>query len=287
MKNIIKKYLKSFVIAAILVLICNILNVTHPYIIKQVVDIDFTQNDIINKLLTLFIAYLTVHILLAVMKNIRNIQNNKLMANILKDIREKVFCKVLSFNMKTFNKYNSSEIYTRLTADTANLFDLFFGFIQIIVNNITYIIFMVAMMFVANVNLALIGGATIILVGIVSFAFTKKLKSLDSKILDKRDLENREFSEMYNKHKLTYLFGLQKNNIDKISSMLDSELKSRKNYIFLHTISYPVMLVLEACRNICSLKLCFKYKHRYPTWRHIPNTILYKTMQESIIRNFR
>lgn len=287
MKNIIKKYLKSFVIAAILVLICNILNVTHPYIIKQVVDIDFTQNDIVNKLLTLFIAYLTVHILLAVMKNIRNIQNNKLMANILKDIREKVFCKVLSFNMKTFNKYNSSEIYTRLTADTANLFDLFFGFIQIIVNNITYIIFMVAMMFVANVNLALIGGATIILVGILSFAFTKKLKSLDSKILDKRDLENREFSEMYNKHKLTYLFGLQKNNIDKISSMLDSELKSRKNYIFLHTISYPVMLVLEACRNICCLKLCFKYKYRYPTWRHLPNTILYKTMQEPIIRNFR
>ena len=278
MKSVIKKHIKSFIIATILVLVCNILNVTHPYIIKQVVDIDFTQNDITNKIITIFLAYFIVHILFAIMKNIRNMQNNKLMANILKDIREKIFCKVLKFNMKTFNKYNSSEIYTRLTADTANLFDLFFGFIQIVVNNITYIIFMIGMMFVANVNLALIGGATIIIVGMVSFSFTRKIKKLDSKILDKRDMENREFSEMYNKHKLTYLFGLQKNNIDKISSMLDSELKTRKNYILLHTISFPVMLVLEACRNICSFELCFKYKHKYPSWGHIPSTILYKTM---------
>ena len=261
MKSIIKKHIKSFIFATILVLICNILNVMHPYIIKQV----FNENNTINTLLILFIAYLTTQILFLIMKSLRNICTNKLMTKILKDIREKLFCKVLKFKMKTFNKYNSSEIYTRLTSDAANLFDLFFGLIQIVVNNLSYIILMVVMIFIANVDLALIGAASILLVGITSFYFTKKLKKLDNKILDKRDIENREFSEMYNKYKLTYLFNLQEANIKRTNSLFEDELKYRKKYIFLHTISYPAILVLEAIRNICNIKLCFKYKHRDTT----------------------
>lgn len=51
---------------------------------------------------------------------------------------------------------------------------------------------------------------------------------------------------MYNKSKLTYLFGLQKNNINKTSKLLDEELKYRKKYIFTESFIYPLELVLEA-----------------------------------------
>lgn len=127
MKSIIKRYIKSFVIVAFLIFVCNILSVLHPYIVKQIVDVNFRDTNITEILVRLFILYLSIHIILAFMKNIRNIYNNKLMAKLLRDIREKLFCKVLKFKMKTYNKYNSSEIYTRLTADTDNLFSLFFG----------------------------------------------------------------------------------------------------------------------------------------------------------------
>lgn len=246
MKNIIKKHIKSFIVAGILVFICNLLNVLHPFIFKQVLDIDFNSINIVEEIVKLFTLYLFTHITFAIMKNVRNIQNNKLMASVLKDIREKLFLKVLKFKMQTYNKYNSSEIYTRLTADVDNLFDLFFGILQILVNNVIYIIMMVIMMFFANINLAVIGCITIIIVSISSFKFTKKLKELDSKILDKRDLENKEFSEMYNKNKLTYLFKLQKNNINAMDKLLNEELKIRRKYIFVHHFVYPVSLILEA-----------------------------------------
>lgn len=156
MKDIVKKYIPTFILVGILFIVCNVLSVAHPYIVKQVVDIDFNASNIIEKLLYLFIIYLSIQVSLAIFKNIRNIIFNKWTANVLKDIREKVFHKVLKFKMKTYSKYNSSEIYTRLTVDTDNLFDLFFNFLQIIVNNVTYIALMVIMMFFANVNLALI-----------------------------------------------------------------------------------------------------------------------------------
>ena len=105
---------------------------------------------------------------------------------------------------------------------------------------------MVSMMFFANVNLALIGCATIIVVGYSSLKFTKKLKQLDSQILNTRDIEHKEFSEMYNKNKLTYLFNLQEDNIEITNKLFDKELKLRRKYIFIHHFMSPVSLILEA-----------------------------------------
>lgn len=247
MKQVIKKHIKSFIIAGILVFICNLLSVIHPFIIKEAIEIDFTANNIIKQILIqLFSAYVFIHILLAIMRNVRNIYINKFMARILKDIREKLFYKVLKFKMRTYSKYNSSEIYTRLTSDADNLFNLFFGTIQILVNNLIYIVLMVLMMFLANVNLAIIGCITVIIVAFSSLKFTKKLKHLDDKILEKRDKENKEFSEMYNKNKLTYLYKMQKNNINTIGKLFDEELKIRRKYIFVHHFMYPVALILES-----------------------------------------
>lgn len=246
MKQVIKKHIKSFIMAGILVFICNLLSVIHPFIIKETVEIDFSANNIKQILIQLFSAYLFIHVLLAIMRNVRNIYINKFMATMLKDIREKLFYKVLKFKMKTYNKYNSSEIYTRLTSDADNLFQLFFGTIQILVNNVIYIVLIVLMMFFANVNLAVIGCITVIIVAFSSLKFTKKLKSIDDKILQKRDEENREFSEMYNKNKLTYLYKMQKNNINTIGKLFNEELKLRRKYIFVHHFIYPVALVLEA-----------------------------------------
>lgn len=171
---------------------------------------------------------------------------NKTMALILRDIRQTVFEKVLKFKMKTFNKYNSSELYTRLTNDTDNLFDLFFGVLQILVDDVVNIIFMILMMYFADTNLAIIGTISIFTIAISSFTFTRWLKQIENNILNKRDLENKEFSEMYNKNKLTYLFRLQQDNIKRTNKLFDEELKFRKKYIFVHHFMYPTSLFLQA-----------------------------------------
>lgn len=246
MGQVIKKHIKAFSVVAFLILICNILNVLHPFVIKEIVDLDFKQNNIVNILLMYFGIYILIHLFLVTLRNVMNIKLNKTMAFILRDIREVVFRKVLKFKMKTFNKYNSSEIYTRLTNDTDNLFDLFFGTLQVLIDNVANIIFMILMLYFANVNLAIIGTITIGLVAFSSFEFTKVLKKLDNQNLNKRDEENKEFSEMYNKNKLTYLFNLQENNYRTTSKLLDEELKLRKKYIFVHHFMYPISLFLQA-----------------------------------------
>ena len=246
MKEILKNHIKPIIVVSILLIICNLLEAFSPYIIKQILDVDFFSQDIINIIIRLIILYSAVHIMIVILKNLDNIIINKTICSILNKFRVKVFDKVLNFKMITYNKYNSAELYTRLTEDVNSLFDLFFGLVYMIVSNGMYIIAMIIMMFVANVNLALIGISTIFLSAVVAIESAKKLGRIDNEILKKRDKENKQFSELYNKNKLTYLFKLQKKNIADTNKLLYSELKQRNKYTFVHHFPLWILTLVQA-----------------------------------------
>ena len=191
MKEIIKKHSKYIIFVSILLIICNLLSTLHPYVMKQILDIDFSSDNIKEIIMKFIIIYTVIHIILVLFKNLRNIIINKAICKMLKDIRIKVFNKVLNFKMITFNKYNSSELYTRLTDDIDSLFDLFFGLLYMVINNILYIVFMIIMMFIANKELALIGTITIFIISLIAITSAKVLGNLDNKILKKRDEEKK------------------------------------------------------------------------------------------------
>lgn len=246
MKKIIIKHIKSLIFVSLLLIICNLLSTVHPYILKQTLELDFSSNNIQNEILKYILMYLSVHTLLVLFKNYNNIVINKAICTMLKELRQKVFEKVLNFKMITFNKYNSSELYTRLTDDINNLFDLFFGIVYIFVNNILHIVFIFFMMFTANKSLALIGGATIVITSTISLISSKILGNIDNEIMKKRDKENKQFSELYNKNKLTYLFNLQNQNIERMDKLLYSELNIRHRYTFLNHFPYWLLMVIQA-----------------------------------------
>ncbi len=246
MKSILKKNSKILCLVVFFLIITNILSVTHPLVLKQILDIDFNDNNIVIILRNLAVVYITVHIFLIISKDLRNTVINKAMSKILKDLREKLFCHVLKWNMETYQKYNSSEIYTRLTADIDNVSALFLGTLQILVNDVLYIALMVVFMFLADIKLAIIGCIAMIITAVISYIFTHQVAKANKQILNKRDKENRQYSEMYNKNKLTYLFKLQKNTAKKINKTLDEELFYRKKFIFIESFTYPLSTTIQA-----------------------------------------
>ena len=246
MKEILKKNSKIIVIVAFLLVLCNILNSVHPFVMKRILDINLEDNNIQNILAKLVITYIAIHIFYILSKTVRNSVVNRAMAKILKELREKLFCKVLKWDMLTYEKYNSSEIYTRLTADVDNVSSLFLGILQIVLNNLVYILIMVTFMFIADVRLAIIGTVGIIIIASSSYIFTNKVAKISKGLLNVRDRENTQYSELYNKNKLTYLFGLQKKNTKICQNTLDEELQYRKKYVFLEGCIYPLAVTIQA-----------------------------------------
>ena len=246
MKEIIKKHTKSFIVITFIILGFSLWSTLHPYIVKEILDLDFTKENILQQIIILILLYASVHILRAIFANLRNIKVNKTVVNILQEVRQKLFEKVLSLPMKEFEKYNSSEIYTRLTADVNNMNTLFADSIPIVAKSLLYLLFMMIMMFIADIKLGSIGILTLIIVGLNSFYFVCKTKKIEKIVLDKRDMENKKYLEIYRKNKLTYLFGLQKNNTKEMKNLLQEELKYRKRLIIAESIGMPLSRVIEA-----------------------------------------
>ena len=246
MKQVLLNHKKQFVLIGITVILCSILNVLHPYVIKNIINLDFGMEKILNEILKLVLIYSLIHIAFAICKNIRNIIVNKTVASILKEIRTKLFNIVITLKTSTFQEYKTSDIYTRLTVDVDNMATLFSDTLPIIINDILYIILIVIMILQLDIRIAGIAMLSIVLILNSIIFFIKKLKNINNKILDKRDILNKQYAEMYDTNKLTYMFGLQENNIKKAEETLDSEMKLRKKYIEIDTFPITVTNIIEA-----------------------------------------
>ena len=66
MKSILKKNSKILLLVAFFLILTNILSVTHPLVLKQILDVDFNDNNIIIIFRNLTIIYVTVHIFLII-----------------------------------------------------------------------------------------------------------------------------------------------------------------------------------------------------------------------------
>ena len=196
--------------------------------------------------LIILALYVLTRVLIILVEVLRNKKTNLLSNKMLNELRSKIFNKVLSLKMKDFEKFPSSDIYTRLTVDAENVKTLFSEDIPVIVNDIMHIIFMLVAMFIINVKLAFIGTAIIIVFGIIEFFIIKTLKKTQKETVKKRDLQSKEYSETYNKSKLTKFFNLENKNINKLNRLLSEELKIRNKYVWVDSFPWPVSVLIEA-----------------------------------------
>lgn len=246
MKQILKEHKKSFIFIGIVVFFCSCLNVLHPYILKLILDLDFSMNGIINEILKLILIYACIHILFAIFKNIRNIIVNKTVAKILKELRSKLFNKVINLKTSQFQKYKTSDIYTRLTVDVDNMATIFSDTLPVVINESLYFIFIIFMILQADIKIASIALISILAMLISIIFFVNTLKNLNDRILTKRDMLNKEYAEMYDTNKLTYMFELQSENINKAQNILNQEMKIRKRYIDVDTFPFTTTNLIEA-----------------------------------------
>ena len=190
--------------------------------------------------------YILTRVLIILVEVVRNKKTNLLSNKMLNELRSKIFNKVLSLKINDFGKFPSSDIYTRLTVDAENVKTLFSEDIPVILNDIVNIVFMFITMFIINTKLAFIGTIITIVFAINESLIIKKLKQIQKQTVKKRDLQNKEYSETYNKSKLTKFFSLEDKNIDKVNKLLKEELKLRYKHIWIDSLTWPINVLVEA-----------------------------------------
>ena len=246
-KQILLKNGKLIFLILLLIAILNVIKVVCPYVFRSILDGYLIKDTTVSiSLGTLLIAYIALQFATPIFEYIKDLTVSKTTRNVIQQVRDTLFGILIRYKMTTYQKYTSSNLYTRMTYDVNDMSELFGSTVPKILSNVVYVLGMIVVMLGIDVTLGILGIGIMIVLGVISFFFVKKLNVCNNNILKQTDQINLQYSEFYNSHKLNYIFDLENRNAEKQEALYNKKLAFREKYIFINTFFRPVVTLVEA-----------------------------------------
>lgn len=170
------KFRSWFIIALIISILLSIVSTYRPYLTMQIVD-----NDIIklkdHGLMMKHIYWLVGLVLLETFLNFFLVWfSNYISQNVIRDIRERLYNKLIYFKTSFFDKTPIGQLVTRAVGDVETIATVYTDGFLMVFGDILRIIFVLVMMYQTDANLTYISLIILPLMVLITRFFQKRLK---------------------------------------------------------------------------------------------------------------
>lgn len=170
------KFRSWFILTLIISVILSIVSTYRPYLTMEVVDNDITK--LKDKALMMKHIYILVGLVFA--ETILNFFlvyfSNFISQNVIRDIRERLYAKLIYFKTSFFDKTPIGQLVTRAVGDVETIATVYTDGFLMVFGDILRIVFVLVMMFSTNVHLSYITLAILPLMVVITRFFQKRLK---------------------------------------------------------------------------------------------------------------
>lgn len=170
------KFRSWFILTLIISVILSIVSTYRPYLTMQVVDNDITKLQ--DKALMMKHIYILVGLVFAetVLNFFLVYFSNFISQNVIRDIRERLYAKLIYFRTSFFDKTPIGQLVTRAVGDVETIATVYTDGFLMVFGDILRIVFVLIMMFSTNVHLSYITLAILPLMVVITRFFQKRLK---------------------------------------------------------------------------------------------------------------
>lgn len=170
------KFRSWFILTLIISVILSIVSTYRPYLTMEVVDNDITKLE--DKAMMMKHIYILVGLVFA--ETILNFFlvyfSNFISQNVIRDIRERLYSKLIYFKTSFFDKTPIGQLVTRAVGDVETIATVYTDGFLMVFGDILRIVFVLVMMFSTNVHLSYITLAILPLMVVITRFFQKRLK---------------------------------------------------------------------------------------------------------------
>ncbi|MCI3938310.1 ABC transporter ATP-binding protein/permease [Chryseobacterium aahli] len=170
------KFRSWFIFTLIISIILSIVSTYRPYLTMQIVDNDITK--LKDKALMMKHIYGLVGLVFA--ETILNFFlvyfSNYISQNVIRDIRERLYNKLIYFRTAFFDKTPIGQLVTRAVGDVETIATVYTDGFLMVFGDVLRIIFVLFMMFQVDVHLSYISLAILPLMVVITRFFQKRLK---------------------------------------------------------------------------------------------------------------
>ena len=240
------KFRSWFIWALVISILLSVVSTYRPYLTMQVVD-----NDIIKmKDEGLMMKHIYLLIGLVVMETILNFFlvyfSNFISQNVIRDIREKLYEKLIYFKTSFFDKTPIGQLVTRAVGDVETIATVYTDGFLMVFGDILRIIFVLVMMFQANVHLSYISLAILPLMVVITRFFQKKLRLAFGDERSWTSNQNSFVQERLQGMSIIQVFNRQKAEYEKFDSINVSLKSALLRTVFIFSLFFPVVELISS-----------------------------------------
>jgi ABC-type multidrug transport system fused ATPase/permease subunit len=170
------KFRSWFILTLVISIILAIVSTYRPYLTMEVVDNDITKLQ--DKALMMKHIYILVGLVFAetVLNFFLVYFSNYISQNVIRDIRERLYSKLIYFKTSFFDKTPIGQLVTRAVGDVETIATVYTDGFLMVFGDVLRIVFVLVMMFSTNVHLSYITLAILPLMVVITRFFQKRLK---------------------------------------------------------------------------------------------------------------
>ncbi|MDB4534210.1 ABC transporter ATP-binding protein/permease [Vicingaceae bacterium] len=241
----VKPYNGIFYITASLTIFLALISLVRPILIQVIID-DYIKEMDEKGLFNMTILLIVFLFLESILQYFFTLLGNLLGQNVIKDLRNQTFKKVLNFKLKHFDNTPIGQLITRTVTDIERIAEMFSGGILLIINDLLKIFAVISYMVYVNWDLTLIALIPIPLVIIATLIFKKIIKKAYQDIAEQTGRLNTFVQEHITGISIIQLFNREEIEKEAFAEINKKHRSAHIKTVWAYSIFFPVVEILSA-----------------------------------------
>ena len=242
----VRPYKKLFFVALLAVITLSVLGPLRPYLIGKAVDQFIVKEQNASKLMLALLGVLSILLIETVVIWASAYTSNLLAQSVIRDLRTRVFNKVLSFKTRYFDKTPVGSLVTRVVSDVESISEVFSAGLMEIFGDLLSLIAILGFMFWVDWRLSLL---TLIPIPILIFATRIFAKAMKKSFQSERTQVSR-LNTFVQEHlmgmSLIQLFAHEEKEALAFKSINEKHRDAHISAVWANSIFFPVVELLSS-----------------------------------------
>lgn len=240
------KFRSWFILALIISVLLSLVSTYRPYLTMQIVDNDIiAQRD--KALMMTHIYWLVGLVLLETVLNFLLVWfSNYISQNVIRDIRERLYNRLIYFKTSFFDKTPIGQLVTRAMGDVETIATVYTDGFLMVFGDILRIVFVLVMMYRTDTNLTLISIVILPLMLVITRFFQKRLKKAFGDERTWTSNQNTFVQERLAGMSLIQIFNREEQEMKKFESINTTLKAALLRTVFIFSLFFPVVELISS-----------------------------------------
>lgn len=235
-----------FILAVCISVVLSLVSTYRPYLSMQIVDEDIIKYK--DKSAMLYHIYIFIGLVVAetILNFLLVYYSNFISQNVIRDIREKLFKKLIYFKTHFFDKTPIGQLVTRAVGDVETISTVYTDGFLMVCGDVLRIIFVLVMMFAVNAHLSYISLMILPLMIIITRFFQRKLKKAFGEERNLTSVQNSFVQERLSGMTIVQIFGRQKAELEKFVNINTNLKAALLRTVFIFSLFFPAVELISS-----------------------------------------